>query len=378
MAVKELSRTEQRELAQALLLRLGETADRAERPLRFMEVCGTHTVAIFRGGIRQMLSSVTERVELVSGPGCPVCVTPDSYMDKAIAYAGREDVIIATFGDMLKVPGSESSLSAAQAEGADIRIVYSPLDSLAVARENPGKKVVFLAVGFETTAPTAAATVLAARQEGLDNLFLLSAQKLVPPVMRALIADPEVRVDGFILPGHVAVVTGSEAFAFLARDYRLPGVVTGFGPLQILRAIYRLVVLAATGEAQVENEYGSVVRAEGNPRAQRAVAEVYEEAEAEWRGLGNIPFSGLRMREVYADYDIEQVMPLPAASLPPPKKTGCRCGEVLRGLVTPRECPLFGKACVPTHAVGPCMVSVEGVCAAWHKYGKGTFSYGAE
>lgn len=378
MAVKELSRTEQRELAQALLLRLGETADRAERPLRFMEVCGTHTVAIFRGGIRQMLSSVTERVELVSGPGCPVCVTPDSYMDKAIAYAGREDVIIATFGDMLKVPGSESSLSAAQAEGADIRIVYSPLDSLAVARENPGKKVVFLAVGFETTAPTAAATVLAARQEGLDNLFLLSAQKLVPPVMRALIADPEVRVDGFILPGHVAVVTGSEAFAFLARDYRLPGVVTGFGPLQILRAIYRLVVLAATGEAQVENEYGSVVRAEGNPRAQRAVAEVYEEAEAEWRGLGNIPLSGLRMREVYADYDIEQVMPLPAASLPPPKKTGCRCGEVLRGLVTPRECPLFGKACVPTHAVGPCMVSVEGVCAAWHKYGKGTFSYGAE
>lgn len=378
MAFKELSIQEQRELAHSFLSRLGKAAGGAGRPLRFMEVCGTHTVSVFRGGIRQMLGSVTDGVELVSGPGCPVCVTPDSYMDKAIAYAGREDIIIATFGDMLKVPGSNSSLSAARAEGADIRIVYSPLECLAIARENPGKKVVFLAVGFETTAPTAAATVLAARQEGITNLFLLSAQKLVPPVLRTLIADPEVRVDGFILPGHVAVVTGSEAFAFLSRDYRLPGVVTGFEPLQILRALCRLTELASSGEARVENEYGSVVRPEGNPGARQAVAEVYAEADAKWRGLGNIPRSGLCMREAYAAHDIERVLPIPETALPPPRQSACRCGEVLRGLATPPQCPLFGRACVPAHAVGPCMVSVEGVCAAWHKYGKGTFSYGSE
>ena len=369
----ELSREEQRKLAGELVERIGELADRTGRHLRFMEVCGTHTVSIFRAGIRQLLP---EQVELVSGPGCPVCVTPDEYMDKAIAYARREDVIIATFGDMLKVPGTESSLSEAKAAGADIRIVYSPLDSLQVAQDNPDKKVVFLAVGFETTAPTAAATVLAAEQAGLKNLYMLSAQKLVPPALRLLIDDPEVLVDGFILPGHVAVVTGTEVFRFLETEYHIPGVVTGFEPLQILRSLYRLTKQVAAGEAKVENEYGSVVKMQGNPTSLAVTSKVYEPVAAKWRGIGEIPASGLKMRETYKAYDIEEVLPLPAGQLPAPKKTGCRCGEVLKGIVTPHDCPLFGKACVPTHAIGPCMVSVEGVCAAWYKYGKGIFSYG--
>ena len=369
----ELSREEQRKLAGELVERIGELADSVGRHLRFMEVCGTHTVSIFRAGIRQLLP---ETVELVSGPGCPVCVTPDEYMDKAIAYAKREDVIITTFGDMLKVPGTESSLSEAKAAGADIRIVYSPLDSLQVAQDNPDKKVIFLAVGFETTAPTAAATVLAAEQAGLKNLYMLSAQKLVPPALRLLIDDPEVLVDGFILPGHVSVVTGTEVFRFLETEYHIPGVVTGFEPLQILRSLYRLTKQVAAGEAKVENEYGSVVKMQGNPTSLAVTSKVYEPVAAKWRGIGEIPASGLKMREAYRAYDIEEVLPLPAGQLPAPKKTGCRCGEVLKGIVTPHECPLFGKACVPTHAIGPCMVSVEGVCAAWYKYGKGIFSYG--
>lgn len=366
-----MTKQEERELAKRLVAEIGRMAETAGRKLRFMEVCGTHTVAIFRAGLRQMLP---ENVELVSGPGCPVCVTPDDYMDKAITYALREDTIITTFGDMLKVPGSKSSLMEAKAEGADIRIVYSPLDSIQVAKDNPDKKVIFLAVGFETTAPTAAATVLAAQQQGIENLYMLSAQKLVPPALRALLNDPEVRVDGFILPGHVSVITGTDVFSFLVDEYHMPGVVTGFEPLQILRSLYRLLQQVTKGEARIENEYGSVVHKGGSPAAQRATDLVYEPADAAWRGIGIIPMSGLRMRDSFAAYDIERLLPL---DVPMGKnKPGCRCGEVLRGIVTPKECPLFGKACVPTHAVGPCMVSVEGVCAAWYKYGQGRFSYG--
>lgn len=368
-----MTKEEERALTKKLLEEMGTLSRGRMHPWRFMEVCGTHTVSIFRSGIRQMLP---EGVELVSGPGCPVCVTPDRYMDQAIAYGRREDVIIATFGDMLKVPGTKSSLGEEQAMGADIRIVYSPLDSIAIARENPGKKVVFLAVGFETTAPTAAATVLEAERQGVRNLCLLSAQKLVPPALSMLLEDPQVRVDGFLLPGHVAVVTGTEVFRFVAEDYHIPGVVTGFEPLEILRGLYRLCRQAAAGEARIENEYGSVVRPEGNPRSREILHRVYETADAEWRGMGVIPRSGLRMKKAYERFDMEKVLPLSLTS--EAKKTPCRCGEVLRGIVTPRECPLFGKACIPTHAVGPCMVSVEGVCAAWYKYGGGRFQFGEE
>ena len=341
--------------------------------IRLMEVCGTHTVAIFRAGLRQILP---EGVELVSGPGCPVCVTADDYIDAAIAYAGMEDVIITTFGDMLKVPGTHSSLAATQAAGADVRIVYSPLDALAIATENPTKKIVFLAVGFETTAPTEAAAVLAAKKQGIRNFFLLSAQKLVPPVMRALLDGGETHVDGFLLPGHVAVVTGTETFAFLARDYSLPGVVGGFEPLEILRAIALLVRQIGAGEARIENAYETVVRPAGNPVARAAIERVYEPASVRWRGLGEIPASGLAMREEYAAFDFARVRPL-SVGVVGDGRHGCRCGEVLRGAIVPRDCNLFGKACVPEHAVGPCMVSVEGTCAAWYKYGGGRFRYGA-
>lgn len=341
--------------------------------IRVMEVCGTHTVAIFRAGLRQILP---EEVELVSGPGCPVCVTADDYIDAAIAYAGMEDVIITTFGDMLKVPGTHSSLAEAQAAGADVRIVYSPLDALRIAEENREKQVVFLAVGFETTAPTEAAAVLAAQMQGRDNFFLLSAQKLVPPVMRALLDGGETRVDGFLLPGHVAVVTGTELFDFLGRDYALPGVVGGFAPLEILRALHMLVRQIGAGEARIENAYETVVRPAGNPVARAAIERVYVPATARWRGLGEIPASGLSMLEEYAAFDFARVRPLsiPAGG---DGRHGCRCGEVLRGAIVPRDCALFGKACVPEHAVGPCMVSVEGTCAAWYKYGGGKFRYGA-
>lgn len=368
-----MDKKEERALAQRLVAEIKAMADKTGRKLRFMEVCGTHTVAIFRAGIRQLLP---ENVELVSGPGCPVCVTPDDYMDKAIAYAEHPDIIITTFGDMLKVPGTKSSLGEAKTNGADIRIVYSPMDSIRIARDNPEKKVVFLAVGFETTAPTAAATVLAAEQQGIKNLYMLSAQKLVPPVMETLLNDEEVHVDGFILPGHVSVVTGTGIYEPIIEKYHVPGVVTGFEPLQILRALYRLVKQVANGEAKVENEYEDVVRQEGNPVSQRITDIVYEPVDTNWRGMGRVPLSGLRMKEAYAAYDIERVMSFTAGELPPAKKTACRCGEVLRGIVTPQECPLFGKACIPTHAVGPCMVSVEGVCAAWYKYGQGIFEFG--
>ena len=319
--------------------------------IRIMEVCGTHTVAIFRAGLRQILP---EGIELVSGPGCPVCVTADDYIDAAIAYAGMADVIITTFGDMLKVPGTLSSLAEAQAQGADVRIVYSPLDALTVAAENPSKQVVFLAVGFETTAPTEAAAVLAAEAQGLGNFFLLSAQKLVPPVMRALLDGGETHVDGFLLPGHVSVVTGTEGFDFLARDYHVPGVVGGFEPLEILRALQMIVRQIGAGEARIENAYETVVRREGNPVARAAIERVYEPAAVRWRGLGEIPASGLVMREEYAAFDFARVRPLALAAVGD-GRNGCRCGEVLRGAIVP--CALWQGMCAgardwPLHGVG--------------------------
>ena len=367
------SAQETQTLAAEIVAELRQISAAHGRHIRIMEVCGTHTVAIFRAGLRQILP---EEVELVSGPGCPVCVTADDYIDAAIAYAGMEDVIIATFGDMLKVPGTRSSLAEAQAAGADVRIVYSPLDALTIAAENPVKNVVFLAVGFETTAPTEAAAVLAAEAQGMRNFFLLSAQKLVPPVMRALLDSRETYVDGFLLPGHVAVVTGTEAFDFLARDYHIPGVVGGFRPLEILRAIQLLVRQIGTHAARIENAYRTVVRRTGNPAARAAMERVYAPAAVRWRGLGEIPASGLTMREEYGAFDFARVRPL-SVTAAGDGRHGCRCGDVLRGAIVPRDCALFGGVCVPEHAVGPCMVSVEGTCAAWYKYGGGRFRYGA-
>ena len=356
-----------KEIAEKYVESISQLAKKIEH-VRLMEVCGTHTVSIFRAGIRQLLP---KNIELVSGPGCPVCVTADDYIDKAIEYSKLDDVTIATFGDMLKVPGSNSSLTEAQVEGADIRIVYSPLDSIEIAKQNPNRKVIFLAVGFETTAPTAAATVLSAKSQNVENLFMLSAQKLVPPALKMLLSDPEVNVDGFILPGHVAVVIGSNAFNFLASDYKMPGVVTGFEPLEILHSIHKLLTLIVSERAEILNEYTSVVKSEGNIAAQSILRQVYEEVDADWRGIGPIKNSGLKINRNFANFDIEQILPLTIKAIG--KKTACRCGEVLRGVINPTACPLFGKGCIPTHAIGPCMVSVEGVCAAWYKYGGSRF-----
>ena len=341
-----------------------------KKKLRFMEVCGTHTVAIFRSGIRQILP---ENIELVSGPGCPVCVTNDDYIDKAIAYSKQKNFIVATFGDMLKVPGSRSSLANASAESAQIKIVYSPLDCIKLAQENPSKKIIFLAVGFETTAPTAAATVLTAKAQGIKNLFMLSAQKLVPPALRFLLNDSAVKVDGFLLPGHVAVVIGANAFNFLAEDFKIPSAVAGFEADEILTALVSLLEQIEDNRAEVTNDYRAVVKPEGNLYAKKILAQVYKVADVSWRGMGKIPASGLKMRNAFAEFDIEQIEPVKIDSVA--KKTACRCGEVLRGVINPTECPLFGKACKPLHAIGPCMVSVEGVCAAWFKYGGNNFKW---
>ena len=330
-----------------------------KRRLRFMEVCGTHTVSIFRAGIRQILP---QNVELVSGPGCPVCVTNDEYIDKAIAYAQLDDVIIATFGDMLKVPGSKTNLNEISAAGADIRVIYSPMDCLKIAAENPDKRVIFLAVGFETTAPATAATILSAQSQGVKNLFFFSAQKLVPPALKMLLNDSAVRVDGFLLPGHVAVVIGSDAFKFL----KLPAVVAGFEAEEILLALINLLHQVDEDRAEVANEYKSIVKPEGNVTAKNFLAQVFCEVDDDWRGLGKIPKSGLKIRDDFAEFDIEKNLPLEVEKVE--RRTACRGGEVLRGIVTPKDCPLFRKVCNPLHAVGPCMVSVEGICAAWNRF----------
>jgi len=358
MNVKE---EERRRLAAFLA---GEIDRLATRPIRLMEVCGTHTVAIFRAGIRRLLPPA---VELVSGPGCPVCVTPNAYIDTAIAYSREPDMIIATFGDMLRVPGSSTSLAAAKAAGADVRVVYSPLDSLAVAAANPAKRVIFLAVGFETTAPTAAGAVLAAEEEGLKNFFVLSAHKLVPPALRALLTAGGARVDGLILPGHVSAVIGEEPYRFLAGEFGVPAVIAGFDPLDILEAVYLLAGQIAAGEAALANQYRRAVPPAGNPAALAVLGRVYEEADAAWRGLGVIPRSGLAINAAYRRFDASAALPVTPEETKEP--AGCRCGEVLRGAARPADCPLFGTACVPERPAGPCMVSGEGACAAWYKYG---------
>ena len=342
-----------------ILVKKIERLSKGRRPLRFMEVCGTHTVSIFRAGIRQILPP---NVELVSGPGCPVCVTNDEYVNKAIAYAQMPNVIIATFGDMLKVPGTKTNLAEISAAGADVQVIYSPLDCIRIAKENPTKRVIFLAVGFETTAPITAATILTAKSQGVRNLFFLSAMKLVPPALKMLLNDSAVRVDGFLLPGHVAVVIGVNAFKFL----KLPSVVAGFEAEEILLALINLLNQIDEDRAEVANEYKSVVKDEGNVTAQKMLAQVFYRANDEWRGIGEISQSGLKIREEFAEFDIEKVLPVEVEKVQ--RNTACRCGEVLRGIVTPKECPLFRKICHPLNAIGPCMVSVEGICAAWYRF----------
>jgi hydrogenase expression/formation protein HypD len=338
---------------------------RSKRPVRFMEFCGGHTHAIFRHGLRHLLPPT---VQLRSGPGCPVCVTAAADLDRAIALAGSPGVVLATFGDMLRVPGSHASLQAARAAGADVRIVYSTLDALQIARDHPDRAVVFLGVGFETTAPTVAASVLQAEAEGLPNFYVLSLHKLTPPATRAILDAGEVHLAGIIGPGHVTTVVGSAAWEFLPRDYAIPCAVAGFEPLDILQAVAALVEMAETGRPAVVNAYSRSVRPQGNRAALGIMERVFEVSDAEWRGLGRVPASGLALRREYARFDAALAFPVEPG--PPHEPRGCRCGDVLRGTMEPPDCPLFRRVCTPADPVGPCMVSAEGACAAWYQYGE--------
>ena len=353
------------ELARRLIdeIRREVAAHPAIRPVRLMEFCGGHTHAIFRFGLRQMLAG---DVEMRSGPGCPVCVTAASDLDAAMAMSDLPDVILTTFGDMVRVPGSRSTLQEARAHGADVRIVYSPLDALAIARDTPSQEIIFLGVGFETTAPGIAAALLQAEQEDTANFSVLCMHKLTPPAMRAILDAGEVALDGIIGPGHVSAVIGSDAWQFLPEDYGIPCAVSGFEPLDLLGAIAALVHAVAEREPAVLNTYGRSVRAEGNPVAQGMLDKVFEVATTPWRGFGDVPASGLRFREASAHRDAAVRFPVEVA--PTREPPGCRCGEVLRGVIDPTDCALFRRVCSPRNPVGPCMVSAEGSCAAYYKY----------
>jgi len=331
--------------------------------LRFMEVCGTHTVSIFRSGVRSLLS---DKVVHLSGPGCPVCVTHDSEVAAFLDLAGKNAIIV-TFGDLMRVPGPDKkTLKSAQAEGARVKVVYSPFDALKIARDNPGDKIVFLGVGFETTAPAIAATVKVAREQGVSNFSVLCFHKLVPPALDALVGDPELQVQAFLLPGHVSAIIGVEPYRFLAEKHGLPAVIAGFEPVDILQALHLFVTMRAQGRVEVVNAYKRVVSDGGNPKAVSVMYEVFEPADALWRGIGLIPGSGLAMREEYAAFDAMRVFGLELREVPQIK--GCRCGDVLKGKMSPDTCPLFGTVCTPAAPVGPCMVSTEGSCAAYYKY----------
>jgi len=335
-----------------------------DRPLRIMEVCGGHTHAIFRYGIEGMLP---EGVELVHGPGCPVCVLPMGRIDDCVAIAERPGVILATFGDAIRVPGSRKSLAQAKADGADVRIVYSPSDALALARAQPQREVVFFALGFETTMPSTALTVLEAEREGIANFSVFCNHITIVPTIKAILDSPDQQLDGFLGPGHVSMVIGTAPYEFVARRYGKPMVVSGFEPLDVLQSLWMVLRQLAEGRAEVENQYARIVSAHGNAPALEAVMRVYELREFfEWRGLGSIERSGIRMRDDYARFDAERRFAVPNVRIADPKS--CQCGEVLKGVLKPWQCKVFGRACTPETPLGALMVSSEGACAAYYRY----------
>lgn len=333
-------------------------------PVRLMEVCGTHTMSIFRHGLRDMLP---DQVQLISGPGCPVCVTPPGVIDGFIELASRPEVTVTTFGDMIRVPGANGSLAEARAAGARVEIVYSPMDALVLAKKRPDRLVVFLSVGFETTTPTIAATILEAERLGIDNFCIFPANKIMPPPLDALMQDPELQVDGLLCPGHVSIISGSDSFRFLVDKYGLSCAVAGFEPTDILRAIVALVRQVQENRPAIENCYGRVVTRKGNVKARGLVEKVFTPIDCQWRGLGVIEKSGLGLRKAYEHFDATKRLNITPVESAEPK--GCRCGDILKGICGPRDCPLFDRRCTPGSPVGPCMVSSEGTCAAWHRYG---------
>jgi hydrogenase expression/formation protein HypD len=336
------------------------------RHYKVMEVCGGHTHSIYKYGVDDLLP---ENVELVHGPGCPVCVIPMGRVDDGIAIAREPGVIFTCFGDMMRVPGSETTLLDAKAEGADIRMVYSPLDALRIAKANPDREVVFFAIGFETTAPSTALTLKRAKAEGVRNFSCVCSHVTIVPPLRALLESPDLRLDGFVGPGHVSTVVGARPFEFIPADYGKPVVIAGFEPLDILQAVLMILRQLSDGRCAVENQYKRVVPYEGNARALEVMAEVFElRPHFEWRGLGFISQSGLKLSEAYADLDAERRFSVPGVRVADPK--ACQCGEVLKGVIKPFECKVFGSACTPERPIGTCMVSSEGACAAYYNYGR--------
>jgi len=352
-----------RRLAAPLLEEIRKTAADIPGNARVMEVCGTHTVAIRRSGVHSLLP---DNILLVSGPGCPVCVTPTSYIDNALHLLETTKATIVSFGDMLKVPGSDGRNLAGYLGRGRVRIVYSPAEMLPIARES-AEAVVFLAIGFETTIPTVAAAFLQARRAGIENLFLYTAFKTVPPALRALLDSPDRNLDGFLLPGHVSVIIGEQPYLFLEKRGGVPGVITGFEPLDLLQGISAVLKQIARGQQRVENTYTRAVRSGGNPKAREIMEQLLEPVDALWRGFGRIPASGLVLNQAFRDADAQLQFSLPPLrNVEPP---GCLCAQVLQGRVLPAECSLFGKRCTPETPVGPCMVSSEGTCAASFRYG---------
>ena len=360
MSIKHMEEYRAPDISKAILDKIHHNS---KKPIRLMEVCGTHTMSIFKSGIRSVLP---EHIDLISGPGCPVCVTAQNEIDAFIELSKCDDVIITTFGDLMRVPGTHSSLQKERADGRDIRIVYSSLDALDIADQNPDKNIVFLGVGFETTAPTIAASICTANDLNLKNFFVFCAHKRVPPALSALLDSGDVRVDGFILPGHVSVIIGEDAYGSVFEKYHKPGVIAGFEPADILQAIFRLVTQIESGTARLENAYRRAVTPAGNMKAQSMMDDIFMTVDAHWRGIGIIPSSGMKIQNRFVAHDAQQAFDIPVPVSQEP--VGCKCGEILKGEKTPPECPLYKSSCTPTDPVGPCMVSSEGTCAAYFKY----------
>ena len=334
-------------------------------PATLMEVCGTHTMAVARFGLKSLLPL---QLRLVSGPGCPVCVTAQEDIDAFLALGSRPQAMLATFGDMVRVPGSTTSLERERARGVQVRVIYAPLDAVTLARENPQKEVIFFGVGFETTMPATALAVKVAAAEGLKNFSILSVHKTMPAALQVLLGSGEVKVSGLLLPGHVTTIIGPEAFSFIPQKFHISCAVTGFEPVDVLLGVYAIVRQLADNRAVVDNVYIRAVKTPANPRAQALLAEVFRPEDATWRGLGVIPGSGAGLREEFARFDARQRCAELLARVPPAKPSACRCGEVLRGTLPARDCPQFDRTCTPSQPLGPCMVSSEGACAAAYKY----------
>ena len=334
--------------------------------INIMEVCGTHTQSFFRFGLDEL---IPRNLKLIAGPGCPVCVSPQEYIDNAIKLTQHKDNIILTFGDMLRIPSARSTLEKERAKRGNVKVVYSALDALLFARQNSDKKIIFLAVGFETTAPTIALSIIRAKKENLRNLFFYSSLKLIPPAMNYLLKDKRLNLSGFLCPGHVSCVTGTKSYEFIPQKYKIGCCVTGFEPLDILEGIYFLIEQIINNKPCVQNQYMRVVTKQGNLKAKNKIFEVFKVCGASWRGLGKIPQSGLKIKDEFADFDAEKAFSINDKRYAiSDKLSRCRCGDILKGLISPRDCPLFSKACKPDHPIGPCMVSSEGACNAYYKY----------